>query len=46
MQALDAGFDLHLVKPVAPDELARVLAELPDRTSGQGRRSGASTASA
>ena len=26
----EAGFDWHLVKPVGPDDLARVLATLPD----------------
>jgi CheY-like chemotaxis protein len=28
-RALAAGFDVHLVKPVQPDELARTLASLP-----------------
>ena len=27
-KAYDAGFDLHMTKPVAPDVLARTLAEL------------------
>jgi len=45
-QALDAGFDLHLVKPVEPDELARLLKELPTRTGGQDRRPDASNAPA
>ena len=27
-RALEAGFDAHLVKPVEPEELVRVLAEL------------------
>jgi CheY-like chemotaxis protein len=45
-QALDAGFDLHLVKPVDPDELARLLKELPTRTAGQGRRPDTSNAPA
>src|SRR5207248_2184065 len=28
-RALAAGFDVHLLKPVDPEELARVLAEMP-----------------
>jgi len=29
LRSREAGFDLHLTKPVAPDELERVLADLP-----------------
>ncbi len=31
-RAADAGFDAHLVKPVDPEDLARVLATLPRRS--------------
>jgi CheY-like chemotaxis protein len=31
-----AGFDAHLTKPVAPEELARVLAKMLDRGAGRG----------
>ncbi|HYO58815.1 hybrid sensor histidine kinase/response regulator, partial [Archangium sp.] len=33
-QAVEAGFNLHLVKPVKPDDLARLLAQLPARQHG------------
>ena len=36
-RALAAGFDVHLLKPVDPEELARVLAEMP--ASGGASRS-------
>jgi CheY-like chemotaxis protein len=32
-RATQAGFDTHLVKPVDPDELARVLAAVPPRAA-------------
>ncbi|MBV9124816.1 MAG: response regulator [Planctomycetes bacterium] len=32
-QALAAGFDAHLVKPVPPEELGRILASLPGTSS-------------
>lgn len=28
-QAVEAGFNLHMVKPVKPDELERLLEQLP-----------------
>ena len=28
-KSLDAGFNCHLVKPIEPDELKRLLAEVP-----------------
>ncbi|WNG23252.1 response regulator [Cystobacter fuscus] len=31
-RAVEAGFDLHVVKPVKPDELERLLSQLPART--------------
>jgi hypothetical protein len=33
MQALLAGFQIHVPKPVHPDELATVVASLAGRTS-------------
>ncbi|MFY0583297.1 response regulator [Cystobacter fuscus] len=30
-RAVEAGFDLHVVKPVKPDELERLLNQLPAR---------------
>jgi PAS domain S-box-containing protein len=32
-RAVEAGFDLHMVKPVKPDELERLLNQLPERKS-------------
>jgi CheY-like chemotaxis protein len=32
-QAVEAGFDLHVVKPVNPDELEHLLGHLPKRLS-------------
>lgn len=32
-RALAAGFDLHLVKPVVPEELERLLEQLPERAA-------------
>ena len=32
-EILQAGFDLHLVKPIAPDELARAVKQLVARTA-------------
>ncbi|MCA9261335.1 MAG: response regulator, partial [Planctomycetales bacterium] len=29
-EAISAGFDEHLVKPVAPETLGRLLTDLPD----------------
>jgi signal transduction histidine kinase/ActR/RegA family two-component response regulator len=34
-QALSAGFQMHLAKPVEPDELANVVAKLATRTSNR-----------
>ncbi|HYH46505.1 MAG TPA: ATP-binding protein [Thermoanaerobaculia bacterium] len=36
MQAREAGFDLHLVKPVGPDQLQRLLAVWAAGKAGQG----------
>ena len=33
-RAADAGFDLHLAKPLSPDDLSHALASLSARTSG------------
>jgi CheY-like chemotaxis protein len=41
----DAGFDLHLVKPVDQGELALVLARLTDGRAEQGRRARVSRSS-
>jgi len=35
-KALDAGFDAHLVKPVDPDELERLLATAPSAAAESG----------
>jgi len=32
-RAVEAGLDLHMVKPVKPDELERLLNQLPERKS-------------
>jgi len=34
-KALEAGFDMHLLKPVDPDRLSAIIAELPPRRVGQ-----------
>ena len=34
-KAVEAGFDLHLLKPVDPERLAAIIAELPARRVGQ-----------
>jgi len=36
-QALEAGFDLHLVKPVDPDQLFALLADLAAQGDGKGK---------
>jgi CheY-like chemotaxis protein len=30
-RSVEAGFNLHLVKPLKPDDLARLLERLPER---------------
>jgi CheY-like chemotaxis protein len=35
-RAVEAGFDVHMVKPVNPDELERLLARLPEEASSAG----------
>lgn len=37
-QALESGFDLHLVKPVDPDQLFGLLADLAAETAGRGAK--------
>ena len=37
LRALDAGFDLHLVKPVAPEDLEQILASMGRSPESQGR---------
>jgi CheY-like chemotaxis protein len=36
-RGIDAGFDAYLVKPVSPEDLARVLAAAPAGQSGTAR---------
>jgi CheY-like chemotaxis protein len=33
-RTMAAGFDLHITKPADPNDLRRILAELPDRSRG------------
>jgi CheY-like chemotaxis protein len=34
-RAVEAGFDMHLLKPVDPERLSAIIAELPARRVGQ-----------
>jgi two-component system, chemotaxis family, CheB/CheR fusion protein len=34
-RAIEAGFNMHVVKPIAPDRLASVIASLEERRLGE-----------